>query len=69
MLAANLRDRSMLLLLDNLEQLVPDVGLVARLLAAAPRLLVLATSRTPLRLSGEHEYAVPPLAPRSPAPV
>ena len=65
-LAANLRDRSMLLLLDNLEQLVPDVGLVSRLLAAAPRLLVLATSRTPLRLAGEHEYAVPPLAPPEP---
>ena len=65
-LAADLRDRSMLLLLDNLEQLVPDVGLVARLLAAAPRLLVLATSRTPLRLAAEHEYAVPPLAPPEP---
>jgi predicted ATPase/DNA-binding SARP family transcriptional activator len=61
-LAASLRDRSMLLLLDNLEQLVPSVELVSRLLAAAPRLLVLATSRTPLRLAGEHEYAVPPLA-------
>jgi predicted ATPase/DNA-binding SARP family transcriptional activator len=61
-LAAHLRDRSMLLLLDNLEQLVPHVELVARLLAAAPRLLVLATSRTPLRLAGEHEYPVPPLA-------
>jgi predicted ATPase/DNA-binding SARP family transcriptional activator len=65
-LAADLRDRSMLLLLDNLEQLVPDVGLVARLLAAAPRLLVLATSRTPLRLAAEHEYAVPPLTPPEP---
>src|SRR3954465_2064124 len=53
-LAADLRDRSMLLLLDNLEQLVPDVGPVAPLLAAAPRLLVLATSRTPLRLAAEH---------------
>jgi predicted ATPase len=61
-LAANLRDRSILLLLDNFEQLVPHVDLVARLLAAAPRLLVLATSRTPLRLAGEHEYPVPPLA-------
>ncbi|HZE28587.1 MAG TPA: BTAD domain-containing putative transcriptional regulator, partial [Gaiellaceae bacterium] len=61
-LADDLRDRSMLLLLDNLEQLVPHVELVSRLLAAAPRLLVLATSRTPLRLAGEHEYAVPPLA-------
>jgi predicted ATPase/DNA-binding SARP family transcriptional activator len=62
-LAAQLRDRSMLLVLDNLEQLVPEVELIARLLAAAPRLLVLATSRTPLRLAGEHEYPVPPLAP------
>src|SRR5207244_2397603 len=51
-LATELRDRSMLLLLDNLEQLVPRVELVSRLLAAAPRLLVLATSRTPLRLAG-----------------
>jgi predicted ATPase/DNA-binding SARP family transcriptional activator len=56
------RDRSMLLLLDNLEQLLPDVGLVSELLGAAPRLLVLATSRAPLRLAGEHEYPVPPLA-------
>ncbi|HEU5214426.1 MAG TPA: BTAD domain-containing putative transcriptional regulator [Gaiellaceae bacterium] len=61
-LATHLCDRSMVLLLDNLEQLVPDVELVARLLTAAPRLLVLATSRTPLRLAGEHEYPVPPLA-------
>jgi predicted ATPase/DNA-binding SARP family transcriptional activator len=61
-LEAALRDRSMLLLLDNLEQLVPNVELVARLLSAAPRLLVLATSRTPLRLAAEQEYPVPPLA-------
>src|SRR3954471_17488328 len=65
-LMANLRDRSMLLLLDNLEQLVPDVGLVARLLAAAPRLLVLATSRTPLRLAARHQYAGTPPAPPAP---
>jgi predicted ATPase len=57
-----LRERSMLLLLDNLEQLVPNVELVARLLSAAPRLLVLATSRMPLRLAAEQEYPVPPLA-------
>jgi predicted ATPase/DNA-binding SARP family transcriptional activator len=66
-LAAHLRNRSMVLLLDNLEQLVPQVELVSRLLAAAPRLLVLATSRTPLRLAGEHEYPVPPLALPEPA--
>jgi len=66
-LVATLRDQSMVLLLDNLEQLVPHVELVSRLLAAAPRLLVLATSRTPLRLAGEHEYPVPPLALPEPA--
>ena len=53
--------RSLLLVLDNLEQLGEQVTPVAQLLAAAPRLRVLATSRTPLRLSGEHEYRVPPL--------
>jgi predicted ATPase len=61
-LAEHLRDRRMLLLLDNVEQLVPDTGLVGQLLAQAPRLLVLATSRASLRLAGEHEYPVPPLA-------
>jgi predicted ATPase len=66
-LAAHLGDRSLLLVLDNLEQLVPEVALVSRLLASAPRLLLLATSRTPLRLAGEHEYPVPPLALPEPA--
>lgn len=56
-----LRRRPVLLLLDNLEQLLPDVLFVHDLLSAVPRLHVLATSRAPLRLSGEHEYAVPPL--------
>jgi predicted ATPase len=58
---AALRDSSLLFVLDNLEQLGASVQPVAALLAAAPRLRVLATSRTPLRLSGEHEYPVPPL--------
>jgi predicted ATPase/DNA-binding SARP family transcriptional activator len=61
-LEAYLRERSVLLVLDNLEQLVPETTLISRLLQAAPRLNVLATSRTPLRLSGEHEYPVQPLA-------
>lgn len=56
-----LSDRSLLLVLDNLEQLGGSVRPVAALLAAAPRLRVVATSRVPLRLSGEHEYPVPPL--------
>jgi len=56
-----IRDRSLLLVLDNLEQLGAAVQPVADVLAGAPRVRVLATSRTPLRLSGEHEYPVPPL--------
>jgi predicted ATPase/DNA-binding SARP family transcriptional activator len=53
---------SLLLVLDNLEQLAVDAApLLARLLANAPRLRLLATSRVPLRVSGEHEYSVPPL--------
>ena len=57
-----LRDKQMLLLLDNFEQIVAAAPLVAALLASAPRLSVLVTSRTPLHLSGERTYAIPPLA-------
>jgi len=55
----SIRDRRLLLVLDNLEQL-GDVGgqIVAELLASAPRAAVLATSRRPLHLPGEQEYAV-----------
>ncbi|MGZ4315922.1 MAG: BTAD domain-containing putative transcriptional regulator [Gaiellaceae bacterium] len=61
-LNAHLRGRELLLVLDNFERLLDAAPFVADLLAAAPRLRVLATSRTPLKLSGEHEYQVPPLA-------
>jgi predicted ATPase len=57
-----LRARSVLLLLDNFEQILPAASVVADLLAACPSLAVLTTSREPLRLRSEHEYAVPPLA-------
>ena len=60
-LDAELHDRSLLLVLDNLEQLLEVVTEISRLLTAAPQLRVLATSRTPLQLYGEHEYSVPPL--------
>ena len=56
-----LSEREILLVLDNVEHVVeaaPDVG---RLMDAAPRLRVLATSRVPLHLSGEHQYLVRPL--------
>ena len=57
----HLRDRSLVLVLDNLEQLGRETQPVAAILSVAPRVRVLATSRTPLRLSAEHEYPVPPL--------
>jgi len=61
LVAERLRTQSVLLVLDNLEQLLPGTTFVAELLAFAPRLLVLATSRAPLRLSAEHVYPVPTL--------
>ena len=56
-----LRDRRALLVLDNLEQLDGAAGVVAGLLASAPGLVVLATSRRPLHLAAEQELPVPPL--------
>ncbi|MGK5552559.1 AfsR/SARP family transcriptional regulator [Actinomadura kijaniata] len=66
-LAAALRDRRPLLLLDNCEHVVEAVAeLVERLLRAVPGLRVLATSQEPLGVPGETVHAVPPLdAPRS----
>jgi len=55
-----LQERRMLLVLDNFEQLLAAAPLVADLLAAAPRLFAIATSRAPLRIAAEHEYPVPP---------
>ncbi len=60
-LAEALRDREVLLVLDNLEQLLDESQLLARVLAAAPRLRLLVTSRIALRLYGEHIVRVPPL--------
>src|SRR5215216_6020701 len=57
-----LRDRQTLLLLDNFEQVLESAPLLDELLSAAPSLKILATSRTPLRLYGEHEFPVPPLS-------
>src|SRR4051812_31908813 len=50
-----------LLVLDSVEQVVDSAPEVGRLLAACAGLEVVATSRAPLRLSGEQEYPVPPL--------
>ena len=57
-----LREKHLLLVLDNFEQVVAAAPLVADLLRAAPGLKILVTSRTPLHISGEHEFPVPPLA-------
>jgi NB-ARC domain len=55
-----LEDKRLLLVLDNFEQVL-EAALLAGELLSAPRLKVLATSRIPLGVYGEHEYAVPPL--------
>ena len=56
-----LRDREQLLVLDNFEQVASAAPLVGDLLREAPRLRILASSRVPLRVSGEQEYPVQPL--------
>jgi predicted ATPase/class 3 adenylate cyclase len=60
-LIAHLRERELLLVLDNLEQLPGVAPLVADIVAEAPGVVVLGTSRAPLHLSAEHEFVVPPL--------
>jgi predicted ATPase/class 3 adenylate cyclase len=60
-LAEYLHERRLLLLLDNFEQLLAGAPSLAELLAAAPHLKLLVTSRAPLRLAAEQEYAVQPL--------
>jgi predicted ATPase/DNA-binding XRE family transcriptional regulator len=60
-LAEHLRDRELLLVLDNFEQVLDAAVSVTHLLAACPLLRVLVTSRAPLRVSGEQELAVAPL--------
>jgi predicted ATPase/DNA-binding CsgD family transcriptional regulator len=57
-----LREKQLLLLLDNFEQIISAAPVVVELLATAPRLKVLVTSRASLHLSGEHEFVVPPLS-------
>jgi non-specific serine/threonine protein kinase len=56
-----LRDRHLLLVLDNFEQVLGAAVEVGELLSTCPRLHVLVTSRAPLRLVGEMELTVPPL--------
>jgi predicted ATPase/DNA-binding CsgD family transcriptional regulator len=60
-LRAFLREKRLLLVLDNFEQVVEGASAVADLLASSRGVTCLVTSRVRLRLTGEHEYAVPPL--------
>lgn len=62
-----LRDKEMLLLLDNFEQILAAAPLVTELLAACHQLKVLVTSRAVLHLHGEYEFSVQPLALPDPA--
>ena len=57
-----LRNKSLLLFLDNFEQVILAAPLVAELLVACSKLKIMITSREGLRISGEREYPVPPLA-------
>jgi len=60
--AAALQQKSLVLFLDNFEQVLPAAPSIAFLLEATPLLTVVVTSRAPLHIAGEHELPVPPLA-------
>jgi predicted ATPase len=61
-LAGHVGDREMLLLLDNLEQVIEAAPDLSALVSACPNLALLVTSRELLRVQGEVEYSVLPLA-------
>jgi predicted ATPase/DNA-binding XRE family transcriptional regulator len=61
-LYAYLREKRFLLVVDNFEHLLEAAPEVAKLIEACRHLAVLVTSRAPLRVRGEQEYPVPPLA-------
>ncbi|HET7478739.1 MAG TPA: helix-turn-helix domain-containing protein [Rubrobacteraceae bacterium] len=58
----HLRGKRLLLVLDNFEHLLEAAPEISVLLSTVPSLKILATSRAPLRVRGEHEYPVAPLA-------
>jgi len=62
LLQAYLRNKHLLFFLDNFEQVVTAAPLLVELLRTCPHLKILVTSRTLLRVSGEHEFPVLPLA-------
>jgi predicted ATPase/predicted Ser/Thr protein kinase len=56
-----LANKSLLIILDNFEQVLDAAPQIGEILSAAPNVKALVTSRSPLRINGEREYAVPPL--------
>jgi len=60
-LKAHLREKRMLLVIDNFEQVLTAAPLLAELLAVSPKLKMLVTSQAVLHLTSEHEFAVEPL--------
>jgi predicted ATPase/class 3 adenylate cyclase len=66
-LMIELRNQNSLLVLDNFEQVIEASQWIGKLLGAAYQIRVLVTSRSPLRIQGEHEFSVPPLALPDPA--
>ena len=58
----HLQGRRALIVLDNFEHVLGAADLVSKMLAASPDVRILATSREPLRLAGEHEFPLQPLA-------
>ena len=61
-LSRHLQDRHLLLVIDNCEQVLPAASDLATLLARSPHLVILATSRVPLRIRAEREMAIAPLS-------
>ena len=61
-LKAFLRDKHLLLLLDNFEQVLAAAPALVELLLACPSIKILVTSRAVLHVEGEYEFAVPPLS-------
>ena len=66
-LMIELRNQNSLLVLDNFEQVIEASPWIAKLVGAASLIRVLVTSRSPLRIQGEQEFSVPPLALPDPA--
>jgi predicted ATPase/DNA-binding XRE family transcriptional regulator len=66
-LVAFLGTRRVALILDNLEHLLEAASPISRLLSTCPELRVVATSRAPIHIQGEHEYPIQPLATADPA--